>query len=155
MVVTEAGRPVPVRDEVLTALAVDLHGTLLRPQDDGYETARRVWNGNVDRRPAAIARCLDAADVQRAVGFARDEGLLLSVRGGGHSAPGYGTNDGGLVIDLSLLKAITVDADARPRRSAGASCGASWTSRRSAQAWRPPGARCRTPGLLGRPSAAA
>jgi FAD/FMN-containing dehydrogenase len=119
MAITEAGRPGPVRDEALTALAADLHGALLRPHDDGYDTARRVWNGNVDRRPAAIARCLDAADVQRAVGFARDEGLLLSVRGGGHSAPGYGTNDGGLVIDLSLLKAITVDADARTAQVGG------------------------------------
>ncbi|MGY1708363.1 FAD-binding oxidoreductase [Geodermatophilus sp. SYSU D00758] len=113
MAITEAGRPGPVRDEALVALAADLRGALLRPHDDGYDAARRVWNGDVDRRPAAIARCLDVADVQRAVGFARDEGLLLSVRGGGHSAPGYGTNDGGLVIDLSLLKAVTVDPDTR------------------------------------------
>ncbi|SFP62393.1 FAD/FMN-containing dehydrogenase [Geodermatophilus dictyosporus] len=119
MAITETGRPGPVRDEALTALAADLHGPLLRPHDDGYDPARRVWNGNVDRRPAAIARCLDAADVQRAVVFARDEGLLLSVRGGGHSAPGYGTNDGGLVIDLSLLKAVTVDADARTAQVGG------------------------------------
>jgi FAD/FMN-containing dehydrogenase len=149
MAITEAGRPGPVRDEALTAFAADLHGDLLRPHDDGYDTARRVWNGNVDRRPAAIARCLDAADVQRAVGFARDEGLLLSVRGGGHSAPGYGTNDGGLVIDLSLLKAITVDADARTAQVGGGVLWRELDEQTQRAAWPPPGARSRTPGSPG------
>ncbi|MGY1700807.1 FAD-binding oxidoreductase [Geodermatophilus sp. SYSU D00766] len=119
MAITDTGSPGPVRDEALTALAADLQGPLLRPRDDGYDAARQVWNGNVDRRPAAIARCRDATDVQRAVRFARDEGLLLSVRGGGHSAPGYGTNDGGLVVDLSLLKGIAVDADGRTAQVGG------------------------------------
>jgi FAD/FMN-containing dehydrogenase len=90
-----------------------VRGEVIVAGQAGYEEARRVWNGNVDRRPAMIARCLDAADVQQAVNFARSLGLLLSVRGGGHSAPGYGTNDGGLVIDLSLMKAIRVDPEAR------------------------------------------
>src|SRR5215475_11648430 len=93
----------------IAALRSGLRGAVLLSGDDGYEAARRVWNGNVDRRPAAIVRCMDASDVQRAVDFARKRDLLLSVRGGGHSAPGYGTNDGGLVIDLSAMKAISVD----------------------------------------------
>jgi len=79
----------------------------------GYENARHVWNGNVDRRPALIARCSGVADVRQAVIFARTHGLRLSVRDGGHSAPGYGTNDGGLVIDLSAMKGIRVDPTAR------------------------------------------
>ena len=95
------------------SLRQNLRGDLVVPGEGKYEEARRVWNGNVDRRPALIVRCLGAADVQQAVNFARLFGLLVSVRGGGHSAPGYGTNDGGLVIDLSLMKGIRVDPDAR------------------------------------------
>ena len=81
--------------------------------DAHYEDARRVWNGHVDRRPALVARCTGAADVQQAIGFARTHDLLLSVRGGGHSAPGHGADDGGLVIDLSPMKGIRVDPSAR------------------------------------------
>ena len=82
-------------------------------------SARRVWNGNIDRRPALIARCTGVADVQRAVEFARLHGLRVSVRGGGHSAPGYGTNDGGLVIDMSPMKGIRVDPQSRTVRAEG------------------------------------
>jgi FAD/FMN-containing dehydrogenase len=78
-----------------------------------------VWNGNIDRRPALIARCTGVADVQRAVEFAQRLGLVVSVRGGGHSAPGYGTNDGGLVIDLSPMKGIRVDPQRRTVRAEG------------------------------------
>ncbi len=104
----------------IATLRAGLRGRLLLCGDEGYEGARRVWNGNVDRRPALIARCVDAADVQQAVSFAkRQGGLLVSVRGGGHSAPGYGTNDGGLVIDLSSMKAISVDPGKRTARAEG------------------------------------
>lgn len=103
----------------ITALRNKMRGGVLLAGDAGYETARRVWNGNVDRRPALIARCASAADVQHAVSFAAGSGLLVSVRGGGHSAPGYGTNDGGMVIDLSLLKSITVDPIKRTARAEG------------------------------------
>src|SRR5262245_32980907 len=103
----------------IAALRSGLRGAVLLSGDDGYETARRVWNGNVDRRPAAIVRCMNASDVQRAVEFATKRNLLVSVRGGGHSAPGYGTNDGGLVIDLSSMKAINVDPDRRTARAEG------------------------------------
>jgi len=105
------------------SLRQNLRGDLIVPGEGKYEEARRVWNGNVDRRPALIVRCLGVADVQHAVNFARTFGLLVSVRGGGHSAPGYGTNDGGLVIDLSLMKGIRVDPDARTVHAQG---GALW-----------------------------
>jgi FAD/FMN-containing dehydrogenase len=92
---------------------------LIQSEDAGYDSARRVWNGNVDRRPALIARCTGVADVQCAVNFARVQALRVSVRGGGHSAPGYGTNDGGLVIDLSPMKGIRVDPQKQTARAEG------------------------------------
>ena len=91
--------------------------------DPGYDTARAVWNAMFDRRPLAIVRAEQVADVVAAVNFARDAGLELSVRGGGHSAPGFGTNDGGLVVDLSLMRHVHVDPQARTARSGG---GATW-----------------------------
>lgn len=92
-------------------------GSLLRPGDADYEQARRVWNGLVDRRPALIARCTTTADVVAAVAAARASGLPLAVRGGGHAATGTGTCDDGLVIDLSPMKRIDVDPDARIARA--------------------------------------
>ncbi len=83
-----------------------LRGPVLAPGDDGYDEARKVWNGLIDRYPALIARPLDQDDVARAIEFARGEHLPLAVRGGGHSVAGFGTNDGGLVIDLGLMKSI-------------------------------------------------
>src|SRR3954470_10242086 len=106
-------------DDYITALRASLRGELIAPDHAAYEAARRVWNGNIDRRPALIARCTGVADVQRAVEFARLHGLLVSVRGGGHSAPGYGTNDGGLVIDLSPMKGIRVEPQNRTVRAEG------------------------------------
>ncbi|HEY6104108.1 MAG TPA: FAD-binding oxidoreductase [bacterium] len=104
-------------------LGNDFAGMLLRPGDDGYEAARRVWNGAVDRRPALIARCLSAADIQTAVRFAREHSLSIAVRGGGHSVAGMAVCDGGLVVDCSFMKAVTVDPDAR---LASVSPGALW-----------------------------
>lgn len=100
-------------------LRASLRGSLLVSGEEGYETARRVWNGMIDRRPALIARCKDAADVVRAVTFARERELLLAVRGGGHSFPGYSTCDGGLLIDLSLINSVRVDASARTAHVGG------------------------------------
>src|SRR5579884_4197562 len=96
-----------------------LTGTVLQPDHPGYEQARAIWNGMIDRRPAAIARCVDTADVVAAVNFARDHGLLLAVRGGGHNAAGNAMNDGGLVIDLSGMRAVTVDPAAQRARVQG------------------------------------
>ena len=103
----------------ITALRDSLRGQVIMAGEPDYEGARRVWNGNVDRRPALIARCVDTSDVHHAVNFARTRGLLLAVRGGGHSAPGYGTNNGGVVIDLSSMKGISVDSAGRIGRAEG------------------------------------
>ena len=98
-----------VAPEKVNELRSQLRGKLLEPGDPEYEQARKVYNGMIDRHPALIARCADVADVIYAVNFARENGINLSVRGGGHSGPGYGVNDDGLVIDLSGMKGITVD----------------------------------------------
>jgi FAD/FMN-containing dehydrogenase len=100
-----------------------LRGQLLSPGDEGYDGARKLWNGMFDRRPALIARCAGAADVVRAVSFARDNRLAVAVRGGGHSFPGHSVCDGGLVIDLSAMKAIRVDLRTRTAR---AQAGVKW-----------------------------
>ena len=85
---------------VIDAFAAGLRGGVLRSGDEGYDDARSIWNGLIDRRPALIVRCAGAADVVDAVNFAREQGLLLSVKGGGHNVAGNAVNDGGLVIDL-------------------------------------------------------
>ena len=100
----------------IAGLQDGFRGELLRPQDSGYEDARRVWNGSITRFPALIARCSGVADVIAAVKFAKDNGLLVAVRGG-HSYPGLSVCDGGLVIDLSLMKGIRVDPEARTVRA--------------------------------------
>jgi FAD/FMN-containing dehydrogenase len=104
-------------------LAPRFRGTLLTPSDAGYDDARRVWNGMIDRSPAVVARCTGPADVIAAVGFARANGLELAVRGGSHSVCGHGTCDGGLVVDLSPMKGIRVDPGARTAR---AEAGLTW-----------------------------
>ncbi len=109
----------PIDPKAADELRGRFRGALLRPGEEGYDEARRVWNGAIDRRPALIARCAGADDVVEAVRFARDRDLLLSVRGGGHSIAGHGVCDGGLMIDLSLMKAIRVDPSARIARAAG------------------------------------
>jgi hypothetical protein len=90
-------------------LRAGLRGPLLFPGEDGYDGARRVWNAAVDRRPALIARCAGAADVARALQFGAAHGLLVAVRGGGHSASGQSVCEGGLMIDLSLMKSVRID----------------------------------------------
>ena len=110
-------------DADLDRLAGTLRGDLIRPGDPRYEAGRRVYNGMIDKHPALIVRCRDDADVIAAVGFARTEGLVVAVRGGGHNAAGLGTCDGGLVIDLSPMRGVRVDPERRVARVAG---GAVW-----------------------------
>ena len=100
------------------ATAVDtLRGTLrgetLTEGDDGYDDARAVWNAMIDRRPLLIARCKGVADVIGAIDFARDHGLPVSIRGGAHNVAGHAVCDGGVMIDLSLMRAVHVDPQAR------------------------------------------
>jgi FAD/FMN-containing dehydrogenase len=107
----------PTAPPDITGLQGNLRGELVRPDDAGFEEARRVWNGSIDRVPALVARCAGVADVIATVRFARESGLLVSVRGGGHSFPGLSVCDGGLVIDLSPMKGIRVDPRARTVRA--------------------------------------
>jgi FAD/FMN-containing dehydrogenase len=100
-------------------LATHLRGALIRPGEPGYDDARAVWNGMIDRRPALVARCADAGDVATAVAFAREHALTLAVRGGGHGVAGHAVCDGGLVVDLTAMTAIEVDPDARIARAQG------------------------------------
>ena len=104
-------------------LRAKLRGELITPADPTYEAARKVYNAMIDRRPALIARCHDAADVVAGITFAREQGLVLAVRGGAHNGPGLGTCDDGLVLDLSPMKGVRVDPRSRTVRVAG---GAVW-----------------------------
>jgi hypothetical protein len=108
-----------VTSEVYRALRNQFRGDLLRPNDPQYEPARSIWNGMVARRPGLIARCTDVADVQAAVRTAVAAGVLTAVRCGGHSLAGFGTCDDGMVIDLSNMRQIAVDREARRCRFAG------------------------------------
>ena len=109
--------------EGVDTLRAGFSGTLLEPSDDGYDDARRVHNGLIDRRPALIAKCSNTADVVDAVRYARDAGLEISVRGGGHNVAGRAVADGALMIDLSTMKGIHVDPAARTVRAQG---GVNW-----------------------------
>ncbi|MGW6985661.1 FAD-binding oxidoreductase [Streptomyces sp. NPDC054932] len=100
-----------------------VRGAVVTPDDDSYDEARKVHNAMIDRRPAAVVRCANAGDVMAAVDFARENGLDLAVRGGGHSVPGFGTCDGGVVADLSGMRGVRVDAAGRTARAEG---GATW-----------------------------
>src|SRR2546430_374111 len=114
---------VTLEETVVHDLVARLRGDLIQPGDAEYEQARKVYNGMIDKRPALIARCVDVADVVSAVNFAREHQLPLAVRGGGHSGPGLGTCDGGMVIDLSRMKGIHVDHANRTARVEG---GCTW-----------------------------
>jgi FAD binding domain/Berberine and berberine like len=106
-------------EEVYSSLHRQFKGDLLRPGQSGYEDARAIWNGMVARTPGLIARCADVGDVQRAVRAASESGILTAVRCGGHSLAGFSTCDGGLVIDLSRMRQVTVDAETRRATIAG------------------------------------
>jgi FAD binding domain/Berberine and berberine like len=111
-----SGAQTTIERAAVRELRASLKGTLLAPGEEEYEAARHIWNGMIDKHPALIARCTNSADVVHAVTFARERELLLAVRGGGHSFPGYSTCDGGLVIDLSRMRVVDVNADARTAR---------------------------------------
>jgi hypothetical protein len=103
----------------ISTLADGFAGELLGPGDPGYDDARKVWNGAIDRRPALIARCAGVPDVVAALGHARERDLLVAVRGGGHGVAGQAVCDGGIVIDLSPMRGIAVDPRARTARAQG------------------------------------
>ncbi len=111
------------RDAAIQALRESMRGDVLAPTDKGYDHARAVWNAMIDRRPHIIARCKGVADVIDAVSFARDQHLPISIRGGAHNVAGYAVCDGGLMIDLSLMRSVRVDPQARRAWVEG---GATW-----------------------------
>ena len=114
--VTGAGRPMTLPGASIKELAAALRGQLLLDGSAGYDDARHLWNGSIDRHPALIARCAGAADVAAAVRFARAHDLLVAVRGGGHSLSGQSVCDGGLMIDLSPMRSVRVDPISRSAR---------------------------------------
>jgi FAD/FMN-containing dehydrogenase len=114
---------VALGDATVEQLRSTVGGEVITPDDPGYEEARRVWNGMVDRRPAVVMRCASTDDVVAAVAFGREHDLIVSVRGGAHSTPGYSTCDGGIVIDLGPMNGVEVDPDASTAHVQG---GAKW-----------------------------
>jgi FAD/FMN-containing dehydrogenase len=103
-------------EQDLQTFRTELSGRLLQPDDPDYEQARLIWNAMIDRRPALIVQCASTEDVPLALRFAREHQLEIAVRGGGHNIAGNGICDGGLLIDLSGLRAVDVDPDARTAR---------------------------------------
>jgi FAD/FMN-containing dehydrogenase len=109
--------------DVAKLRAAQFRGQLVAPQDESYDEVRQIWNGMFDKKPALIARCTSAEDVSAAVSFARDQGMVLAVRGGGHNGSGSGSCEEGMLIDLSLMKSVSVDPSARRAWVGG---GATW-----------------------------
>jgi FAD/FMN-containing dehydrogenase len=108
----------------LGELREHVSGRVVAPGDDAYDESRTVYNAMIDRRPALIVHALDTSDVATTVDYARESGLTLAIRGGGHSVPGFGTNDGGVVVDLSGMRGVSVDpARGRARAQGGATWG--------------------------------
>ena len=120
-VTTTTGGDAALEEGTIAEFKASLRGQLLLPGEDGYDDARKLWNGMIDKRPALIARCVGAEDVMGCVNFGRANNLLVSVRGGDHSAAGNALCDGGLMIDLSLMKSISVDPAKRIARAGGGS----------------------------------
>jgi hypothetical protein len=118
-VTTISGMDVMLEEAAVTAFKQSLRGQLIAPGDERYEEARQVWNADIDRRPGLICRPAGVGDVITAVNFARDHTLLVAVRGGAHSFAGIGVCNGGLVIDLCLMKGIRVDPVRRTVRAEG------------------------------------
>jgi FAD/FMN-containing dehydrogenase len=118
-VTTRIDAPSPLPASAISRLRAEVRGPVLAPGDPGYDEARRVWNGAIDRRPAVIVRCADADDVAAAVRLSGAYGVATAVRGGGHSVAGTSVCDGGIVVDLSHLTAVRVDPASRRARAQG------------------------------------
>src|SRR3954462_8933033 len=106
-------------NDLVQALKERLQGNLVLPTDSNYDEVRKVHNGMIDKRPAAFALCTNVTDVQACVHFAKENNMLLAIRGGGHNAGGLGIADDALVIDLSLMKDIQIDKEAKTVRVQG------------------------------------
>jgi hypothetical protein len=102
-----------LESQTVEDLRAHLRGPLLLPRDPGYDEARTIWNAMIDRWPALIVRCLGVADVVACVHFARERGLALTIKGGGHNISGLAVYDGGLMLDMSLMRGVWVDPATR------------------------------------------
>lgn len=107
------GGETAIAPEAVESLAAGLRGAVIRPDEPGYDTSRSLWNGMIDRRPGLVIRALGTGDIQTAVNFARDNGLLMAVRGGGHQIAGLAVAEGALLLDLSQMRSVHVDAARR------------------------------------------
>jgi FAD/FMN-containing dehydrogenase len=122
-IATLDGKDAMLSEPVIADFKKSLRGQLIQPSDEGYDQARKVWNGMTNKRPALIAQCAGVADVINVVNFARDNHLLVAVRGGDHSVAGHSVCEGGIMIDLSRMKSVRVDPTKWTARAAG---GAKW-----------------------------
>jgi len=116
---TWEGETVELDQSNVESLSAGLRGTLLVPDEAGYDEARSVWNGMINRRPALIARCVGVSDVVACVNFAREQGIIVSMKGGGHNISGLAVCDGGLMIDQSPMRGVWVDTDNRVAHAQG------------------------------------
>ena len=113
------GAEIVLKEKAVEELKASLRGELILPEDEGYDDARKVHNGMIDRHPCLILRCAGVSDVISAVNFARENKLILAIRGGGHNVAGFAVWDDAVVIDLSSMKSIRVDPTKRTARAAG------------------------------------
>jgi FAD/FMN-containing dehydrogenase len=130
------------------------HGSVVTADDPEYEEARTVWNGMIDRRPLAIIRAADLDDIRAGIRLARERGLPLAIRGGGHNVAGNATVDDGIVLDLGGLNAIEVDAEARTVRAGPGATLGDLDLARGPSAWRSPSVWSRRPASPDSPSVA-
>ena len=133
--------------KTLSELSDLVRGDVIVEGDADYEDARSVHNGMIDKRPAVVVRVMNTGDVMATVNYARDNRLELSIRGGGHSGPGFGTNDGGVVIDFSKMRGVRVDPSAKTARAEGGTTGPTSTPPHMHLALPRPGASFPRPGL--------
>ena len=122
-VITKMATSIVIEGAIVEEFKSNFRGEILTANDNGYDEVRVIWNGMHDKRPALIAQCTGVADVIDAVNFSRNNNLLVAVRGGGHNVAGSASCDGGIMIDLSLMKGVWVNQQARTVRVQG---GATW-----------------------------
>ena len=148
-VTTTSGTDAVLNESSIEEFRTSLRGGLLRAGDEGYDESRSVWNAMIDRKPALIAQCVGVADVISSVNFARDNNLLVAVRGGGHNVAGNGVCDGGLMIDLSLMKGLRIDPEKRVARAEPGLTWAEYDHDTQAFGLATPGGQISTTGVAG------
>jgi FAD/FMN-containing dehydrogenase len=114
---TRANGQMTLQEDTIRKFKQSLRGELILSNDPGYDEARSIWNAMIDRRPALIARCLGVADVVTCVNFAREHGIVLSIKGGGHNISGLAVCEGGLMLDMSRMRGVWVDPATRTARA--------------------------------------